>query len=104
MQRLREEARARAEAVAGHPIEDGQELSDFRRGMLKEVASDFDAKGVGIRTPGVVNREEIHDRSRARLEARLAASEDRGQELEVELSTLKARIEDGDRPAPQGGR
>ena len=62
---------------------------EVRRRLLKEVASDFDAKGIGIRMPGVVNREEMYDRSRARLEARLAATEERGEELESELAVLK---------------
>ena len=48
--------------------------------------------------PGVVNREEMYDRSRARLEARLAATEERGEELESELAVLNARIEEEDPP------
>ena len=104
VRQLREEARARAEAVAGHPIGDAQELAEFRRELLEKVASDFDAKGIGIKMPGIVNREEMYDRSRARLEAELAATENRGEELETELAALKARIEDADWPASQDGR
>ena len=100
VRQLHEGALARAEAMAGRPIGDVQELAEFRRSLLAEVASDFEAKGIGIQMPGAVNREEIYDRSRARLEAQLAASEDRSEELAV----LKARVEDGDRPASQVGQ
>lgn len=93
VQQLYEKARVRAEAVAGHSIRDVQELVEFRRGLLKKVASDFRAKGIGISMPGIVNREEMYDRSRARLEAMLVVSEERGEELEGELTAFKARIE-----------
>ena len=98
VQQLYEEAQARAQAVTGRPIRDAQELVEVRRRLLKEVASDFDAKGIGVKMPGIVDREEIYDRGRARLEARLAATEERGEELESELAALKSRIEKVDPP------
>ena len=96
VQRLYGEAQARAEAVAESPIKDVQELVALRRRLLKAVASDFDARGIGITMPGVVNREELYDRGRARLEARLAVAEERSEELEGELVALKARIDNTD--------
>ena len=93
VKQLHAEARARAEAVTGRPVRNEQELVEVRRRLLEEVTSGFDAKGIGIKMPGIVNREEIYDRDRARLEARLAASEERGEGLESELAALKARIE-----------
>ena len=98
VKQLNEEAQARAQAVTGRPIKDAQELVEVRRRLLKEVASDFDAKGIGVKMPGIVDREEIYDRGRARLEARLAATEERGEELESELAALKSRIEKVDPP------
>ena len=98
VQQLYEEAQARAQAVTGRPISDAQELVEVRRRLLKEVATDFDAKGIGVKMPGIVDREEIYDRGRARLEARLAATEERGEELESELAALKSRIEKVDPP------
>ena len=47
VKQLYEEAQARAQAVTGRPIKDAQELVEVRRRLLKEVASDFDAKGIG---------------------------------------------------------
>ncbi len=93
VRQLYEEARARAEAVAGRPIRDVQELVEFRRCLLEDVASEFHAAGIGIVMPGVANREEIYDRGRARLEAMLAAAEERGEKLEGDLAALKAGIE-----------
>ena len=61
---LYEEARIRAEAVAGRPIRDVRELVEFRRQLLKDVASGIQEKGIGISMPGIVNREEMYDRSR----------------------------------------
>ncbi len=98
VQQLNDEARARATALAGRPIGDGQELLDFRRQLLKEVASDFRAKGIGLHMPGVVDREELYDRRKARLEAMLAAAEERGEDLEGELAALKASIKDAKSP------
>ena len=98
VERLYAEARARASALTGRPVRNNQELLEIRRRMLAEVFSDFDARGIGIKMPGYVNREEMYDRSRARLEASLAAAEERGDVLESELAALKARIEDGDTP------
>ena len=98
VQRLYGEAQARAEAMAGSPIKNVQELVEMRRRLLKQVASDFDAQGIGIRMPGNVNRDEMYDRDRARLEARLAVAEERGEELEGELFALKARINSMDAP------
>ena len=93
VRQLYEEARIRAEAVAGRPIRDVQELVEFRRCLLEDVASRFHAEGIGIVMPGVVDREEIYDRGRARLEAMLAAAEERGEKLEGDLAALKAGIE-----------
>ena len=93
VRQLYEEARIRAEAVAGRPIRDVQELVEFRRCLLEDVASEFHAEGIGIVMPGVANREEIYDRGRARLEAMLAAAEERGEKLEGDLAALKAGIE-----------
>ena len=94
VQQLYDEARARAEAVAGRPIRDVQELVEFRGQLLKDVAANFRAKSIGISMPGVLNREEMYDRSRARLEAELAAAEERGEELKGELVALRTSIED----------
>ena len=99
VEQLYAEARARAEELTGRPVRNNQELLEIRRRMLAEVFSDFDARGIGIKMPGNVNREEMYDRSRARLEASLAAAEERGDVLESELAALKARIEDGDPPS-----
>ena len=96
VQHLLDEARERAAAVAGRPISDAHELAEFRRQLLNDVASDFQAKGIGLHMPGIVNREEIYDRSRARLEAMLAAAEARGEDLEGELADLKASLEGAD--------
>ena len=93
VKQLYEEAQARAQAVTGRPVRDSQELVEVRRRLLDEVRSDFDAEGIGIRLSGAVDREESYDRSTARLEARLAAAEERGEELEPELAALKGRIE-----------
>ncbi len=93
VQQLLDEARARAAAVAGRPISDMHELAEFRRQLLNDVASDFHAKGIGLHMPGIVNREEMYDRSRARLEAMLAAAEARGEELKGELADLKASLD-----------
>ena len=93
VRQLYEEARTRAEAVAGRPIRDVQELVEFRRCLLEDVASRFHAEGIGIVMPGIANREEIYDRGRARLEAMLAAAEERGDKLEGDLAALKAGIE-----------
>ena len=104
VRRLYEEAQARARAVTGRPVRDSQELVEIRRRLLDEVRSDFDAKAIGIRMPGVADREESHDRSRARLEARLAAAEERGDELDPELAALKASIEPPRIAAEDGSR
>ena len=93
VKQLHAEARARAEALTGRPIRDEQELVEVRRRLLQKVTSGFEANGIGIKMPGIVNREEMYDRSRARLEASLAAAEERGDVLESELAALKARIE-----------
>ena len=98
VQHLLDEARARAAAVAGRPISDVHELAEFRRQLLNDVASDFQAKGIGLHMPGIVNREEIYDRSRARIEAMLAAAEARGEELKGELADLKASLEGANPP------
>ena len=94
VEQLYEEARGRASKLAGRPIRNNQELVEVRRQMLKDVASNFRAQGIGISMPGIVNREEMYDRSRARLEAELAAAEERGEELEDELVALRSSIED----------
>ncbi len=83
VQQLYDEALARAEAVAGRPIRGVQELVEFRGQLLKDVAADFQAKGIGINMPSAVNREEMYDRGQARLETTLAA-----EELEGENSLL----------------
>ncbi len=98
VQQLYGEAQARAEALAGSPMSNVQELVEMRRRLLKEVASHFDAQGIGIGMPGLVSREEMYDRSHARLEARLAVAEERGEDLEGELAALKARIAPTDLP------
>ena len=63
VQRLVGEAWARAETLAKRPIGDRQELTEFRRRLLGEIASDFEAAGVGIRIPGALDREEAYDRA-----------------------------------------
>ncbi len=93
VQRLYDEAQGRAEAMAGSPISNVQELVEMRRRLLKKVATHFDGQGIGIGMPGVVDREEMYDRGNARLEARLAAAEKRGETLEGEVAALKARID-----------
>ena len=98
VERLYAEARARAEALTGRPVRDNRELVEVRRRLLAEVTSDFKARGIGIKMPGIVNREEMYDRSRARLAASLAAAEERGDVLESELAALKAQIENNDSP------
>ena len=98
VQHLLDDARARAAAVAGRPIRDMGELAEFRRQLLNDVASDFQAKGIGLHMPGIVNREELYDRRRARLEAMLATAEARGEELTGELADLKASLEGGNSP------
>ena len=98
VERLYTEARARAEALTGRPVRNNQELLEVRRRLIAEVAADFKARGIGIKMPGIVNREEMYDRSRARLEASLAAAEERGDVLESELAALKASIEDDGLP------
>ena len=103
VQQLYSEAQARAEALAGSPINNVQDLVAFRQRLLRQVTSDFDAQGIGLRRLGVENREEIYDRGRARLEARLAAAEERGEELEGELAALKASFGKTDAPRTAPG-
>lgn len=66
---------ARASGERGVAAETGLER---RRRLLEEIVADFDARGVGLRMPDNLPREELYDRGRARAEAAEAAGKHRG--------------------------
>ena len=58
---------------------------------LDDFFADWDARGVGLRGFHRMTREEVHDRQRARLEARLDVAEREREMLAMELSEMDAR-------------
>ena len=68
-----------------------QESHEAYLKRLNDFFADWDARGVGLRGFHRMTREEVHDRQRARLEARLAVAEREREMLAMELSGLDAR-------------